>query len=180
MEVAQVVWPYHHATEDPGSSCLTAHSQPYKTKCLLCILGRKKEERQGTKRLHLLGLWLLFGKGRSPLRTFFCSSSAKLVSYGQALLPWWLGILVLHGLASLVQGSIWLGMGRVNRSLVPKRPSSYPTCLSFLISNLKDMIYTIYLEQMCDSPYPGSILLHGRFFLIFQVPVKVASLKRIL
>lgn len=124
-----MVWPYHHATEDPGSSCLTAHSQPYKTKCLLCIPGRKKEERQGTKRLHLLGLWLLFGKGRSPLRTFFCSSSAKLVSYGQALLPWWLGILVLHGLASLVQGSIWLGMGRVNRSLVPKRPSSYPTCL---------------------------------------------------
>lgn len=149
-----------------------------------CIPSRKEKEGQETKWLLFVGFWLLFGKGRPPRGLPPTIHQQKWCHNCQALLCM-MAEKFSPAFSSLSSGEKWggmcLGMDWVNQLVVPtKRPSSYPTCFSLLITNLKDMTYTNSLEQMYSSLSLRTILLHGCFFLILEVPVKLSPQKRIL
>lgn len=138
-----------------------------------CIPSRKEKEGQEAKWLLFVGFWL------PPT-----AHQQKWCHNCQALLCMMAGKFS-PAFSSLSSGEKWggmcLGMDWVNQPLVPtERPSSYPTCLSLLITNLKNMTYTNSLEQMYRSLSLRTIILHGCFFLILQVPVKPSPQKRVL
>lgn len=143
----------------------------------LCIPGRKKEERQGTKWL-LVGFCTLFVKG-GPLDDFLL----HLVSKNGVIWP---------RLTSVVTGTF----SRIFSSLSGGgRQGIWEWLLSGLTSNTtqKTLLtshlhtYPNYQLQGCDLYYSfgiilwffllGTILLHGWFYLSLRVPVNAFSME---